>query len=84
MKNFCVLPFVNLEARTDGTISPCCIMQDDSGLQLSEGATLSEAWKSKWLKDYRQALRDLPSTTSNPKIDENGHLTNVTWPTKPE
>ena len=35
-------------------------------------------------KDYRQALRDLPSTTSNPKIDENGHLTNVTWPTKPE
>lgn len=33
-------------------------------------------------KDYRQALRDLPSTAS-PKI-ENGHLTNVTWPTKPE
>tara|TARA_B100000424_G_C22848824_1_gene452696 strand:- start:49 stop:384 length:336 start_codon:yes stop_codon:yes gene_type:complete len=32
-------------------------------------------------KDYRQALRDLPSTAS-PKI-ENGHLTNVTWPTKP-
>ena len=22
MKNFCVLPFVNLEARTDGTIAP--------------------------------------------------------------
>ena len=32
-------------------------------------------------KDYRQALRDLPSTAS-PKI-ENGQLTNVTWPTKP-
>ena len=32
-------------------------------------------------KDYRQALRDLPSTTS-PKI-ENGQLINVTWPTKP-
>ena len=32
-------------------------------------------------KDYRQALRDLPSTAS-PKI-ENGVLTNVTWPTKP-
>ena len=35
-------------------------------------------------KDYRQALRDLPSNTSNPKIDENGQLTNVTWPIKPE
>ena len=33
--------------------------------------------------DYRQALRDLPSTAS-PTLDENGQLTNVTWPTKPE
>ena len=34
-------------------------------------------------KDYRKALRDLPSTAS-PKLDEEGNLTNVTWPTKPE
>ena len=34
-------------------------------------------------KDYRQALRDLPSTAS-PTLDEQGNLTNVTWPTKPE
>ena len=34
-------------------------------------------------KDYRQALRDLPSA-AEPKLDENGQLTNVTWPTKPE
>ena len=34
-------------------------------------------------KDYRQALRDLPST-AKPQLDENGQLTNVTWPTKPE
>lgn len=33
--------------------------------------------------DYRQALRDLPSTAS-PELDERGFLTNVTWPTKPE
>ena len=33
-------------------------------------------------KDYRQALRDLPST-AEPKLDEQGNLTNVTWPTKP-
>ena len=35
-----------------------------------------------WI-DYSQALRDLPSTAS-PKLDEQGNLTNVTWPTKPE
>ena len=33
--------------------------------------------------DYRTALRDLPSTAS-PSLDENGNLTGVTWPTKPE
>ena len=35
-----------------------------------------------WI-DYSQALRDLPSTAS-PELDDNGQLTNVTWPTKPE
>ena len=35
-----------------------------------------------WI-NYSQALRDLPSTAS-PKLDDNGQLTNVTWPTKPE
>ena len=33
-------------------------------------------------KDYRQTLRDLPST-AEPQLDENGQLTNVTWPTTP-
>ena len=33
-------------------------------------------------KDYRQALRDLPSTASPTLV--NGMLSNVTWPTKPE
>ena len=33
--------------------------------------------------DYRQALRDLPAATAEPQLDENGQLTNVTWPTKP-
>ncbi len=32
---------------------------------------------------YRKALRDLPSTES-PELDENGQLTGVTWPEKPE
>ena len=33
--------------------------------------------------DYRTALRDLPAN-STPSLDENGQITNVTWPTKPE
>ena len=37
---------------------------------------------SDW-QTYRQSLRYLPSTAS-PELDDNGQLTNVTWPTKPE
>ena len=37
---------------------------------------------SDW-QTYRQSLRDLPST-AEPTLDEQGNLTNVTWPTKPE
>ena len=40
--------------------------------------TDQEEWRT-----YRQSLRDLPATTS-PKLDDDGQLTNVTWPTKPE
>ena len=40
--------------------------------------TDQEEWRT-----YRQSLRDLPSTAS-PELDEQGNLTNVTWPTKPE
>lgn len=38
--------------------------------------------KEAWLT-YRQALRDLPAI-SEPKLDEQGNIINVTWPTKPE
>ena len=42
--------------------------------------TMSEEWKV-----YRQALRDIPETQPEPKLDyTNGDLINVTWPTKPE
>ena len=34
-----------------------------------------------WLT-YRQSLRDLPAT-AEPELDENGMLTNVTWPEEP-
>ena len=43
------------------------------------GTNSPTAWKT-----YRQALRDLPASSS-PKLDEFGNLdmTSVTWPTKP-
>tara|TARA_Y100000114_G_scaffold151898_1_gene169363 strand:+ start:788 stop:1147 length:360 start_codon:yes stop_codon:yes gene_type:complete len=45
----------------------------------SSDLTLTDAWKT-----YRQALRDLPAS-STPKVDANGDLdlTSVTWPTEP-
>ena len=43
----------------------------------TDGIELTQAQK-----DYRKALRDLPSTSS-PKLDDNDNLINVTWPTKP-
>ena len=41
----------------------------------------SEEVKQAWIT-YRQALRDLPAN-STPSLDENGNLTNVTWPIPP-
>jgi len=45
---------------------------------------MSQEWK-----DYRQALRDLPVSSSSPtwsqeEEDDMDELINVTWPTKPE
>ena len=40
--------------------------------------TPSQAWI-----DYCQALRDLPAN-SEPQLDENDQLTNITWPEVPE
>mgnify|MGYP005722785061 CR=1 FL=1 len=49
-------------------------------MSFSDSPTMSDAWKT-----YRQALRDLPAS-STPKIDDVTDLldlTSVTWPTKP-
>ena len=53
-------------------------LQETDWMSFSDSPTMTDEWKT-----YRQALRDLPSTAS-PNLDENGQLTNVTWPTKPE
>ena len=54
------------------------LLSETDWMSFSDSPTMSTEWKN-----YRQALRDLPST-AKPKLDENGQLTNVTWPTKPE
>ena len=45
------------------------------------GYNISKEWRT-----YRQALRDLPSITYKPELDEFGHLKmdSVAWPTPPE
>ena len=45
------------------------------------GYNISKEWRT-----YRQALRDLPSISYRPELDENGRLNmdSVAWPTPPE
>ena len=52
-------------------------------LQETDWWVLPDRTASQEQINYRQALRDLPSTSS-PELDDNGQLSNVTWPTKPE
>lgn len=58
----CVLPFINIEARTDGTMSVCCIMQDHakkedgSDYNLANGDTITDVMNSQWLKDKQEAF----------------------------
>ena len=63
---------------------PMRLLREERNLRIVETDwwMLSDRTATQEQKDYRQALRDLPSTTE-PKLDENGNLTNVTWPTKP-
>jgi len=62
-KHFCPMPFVNLEARTDGGIAICCQMDEvmqkdtDNKFCLTED-TLSDGWKSEWLAKLRQDFLD--------------------------
>ena len=49
-------------------------------LQQSDWMAVSDRVMTQAQIDYRQALRDLPAT-ADPQLDENGQLTNVTWPT---
>ena len=57
------------------------LLETDKYTSIPDWPHPSEEVKQAWVT-YRQALRDLPST-STPQLDENSELTNVTWPTPP-
>ena len=63
---------------------PIRLLREERDRKLAETDwwVLPDRTASQAQKDYRQALRDLPSTAL-PELDENGMLTNVTWPEKP-
>lgn len=65
-------PKMKLRARRDKLLEQCDWMANSD-------VTMSDAWKT-----YRQALRDLPASTT-PVLDDNAPIgiTSVTWPTKP-
>ena len=39
-EHFCILPWINQEARTNGEIGVCCVMQETApGINLADGHT---------------------------------------------
>ncbi len=63
---------------------PLGLMREERNRRLAE----TDWWASSDLlisddqRKYRQALRDI-TKTAEPKLDENGNLTNIDWPEKP-
>ena len=76
---------VNTEVSNMLSKVPMRLLREERNRKLQETDwwVLPDRIASQEQKDYRQSLRDLPSTAS-PELDEQGNLTNVTWPTKPE
>ena len=77
---------INTEHTRLNNAEPLKLLREERNTRLaatdwraSSDLTLPDAWKT-----YRQALRDLPAS-STPKVDANGNLdlTSVTWPTEP-
>ena len=78
-KKLCNL--VNTSILTEYSIVLVKLNDTDKYTSIPDWPHANDTVKKSWL-DYRQALRNLQSTAS-PQLDENGELTNVTWPTPP-
>ena len=59
-------------------------VERDQLITITDWWVLPDRTPSQAQLDYRQALRDLPANSPNVALDENGNLTGVTWPVKPE
>ena len=58
-EHFCILPWINQEARTNGEIGVCCVMQETApGINLADGHTLKDAWDSEWLNNLKKDFLD--------------------------
>ena len=60
-KTFCALPWLHLEARTDGRVSPCClsrevVKKDDGNTLFLYRDNIQEAYNSKWMSNLRSSL----------------------------
>ena len=75
---------INAKFQELNAAEPMRLLREERDRRIAETDwwVLPDRTASQEQKDYRQALRDLPST-AEPQLDENGQLTNVTWPTKP-
>ena len=64
---------------------PMRLLREKRNQKLAEtdGWCCSDITPTQAQLNYRVALRNLPSTES-PSFDDNGELTNVNWPEKPE
>ena len=76
---------INAKIQELQVAEPMRLLRQERDRKLAETDwwVLPDRTASQEQKDYRQALRDLPST-AEPQLDKQGNLTNVTWPTKPE
>ena len=53
-EHFCILPWINQEARTNGEVGVCCVMQETApDINLADGNTLKDVWDSEWLADLK-------------------------------
>jgi len=59
----CIIPWIGMEVNSLGNYRPCCLMdgyiQDEHGEDFeATEVTLSEAFQSKWMQDFRQQFLD--------------------------
>jgi len=59
----CIIPWVGMEVNSLGNYRPCCLMggfiQDNNGEDfVATEVTISEAFRSDWMKDFRQQFLD--------------------------